>query len=183
MELTPLLDEWSIDMITEFDFQPGYCGQTAIAYVDSGGPLNTGGQWYGPVAHFNLRLADHGFGGGESILLKGRASVMDSNYVVYQPLIIEGSILVEIASCSYTTGDANGDSIFNGLDVIYSVGYFKGFGSPPPTDCYCGGHGFYGANADSNGDCLFNGLDIVYSVSALKETGPMPRACPDCPPE
>jgi len=183
VELTPALDGWSVGLGPEFDYQPGFCGQTTLFHVGSGSPLNTSGQWSDATAHFTVRLADCGFSGGESIQLKARASVMDSNYVVYQPLIIEGSILVEIASCSYTTGDANGDSSFNGLDVIYSVSYFKGFGSPPPTDCYCGSHGFYGANADSNGDCLFNGLDIVYSVAALKGTGPMPSSCPDCPPE
>lgn len=182
-ELTPVLEDWIIDPGPEIDFQPDYRGHTALISVGSGNPLNTNGQWSDATAHFTVRLADYGFSGGESILLKARASVMDSNYVVYQPLVIEGSILVEIADCSYTAGDANGDGLFNGLDVIFSVGYFKGQWSSVPTDCYCGSHGFYGANADSNGDCLFNGLDIVFSVAALKETGPLPRACPECPPE
>jgi hypothetical protein len=184
VEQTPVLQNWNIELGPESDFQPGYRGQTATAtYNYSSPPLNTNGQWSDAIAYFTLRLADHGFVGGESIRLKGRASVVDSNYVVYQPLIIEGSILVEIADCFYIHGDANSDSSFNGLDVIYSVSYFKGQGPPPPTDCYCGSHGFYGANADSNGDCRFNGMDVIYSVAALKETGPMPRACPDCSPE
>lgn len=183
VELTPVLDGWSVHTGREFDFQPGYRGQTAFFHVDSGVPLNTGGQWSDAIAYFTLRLADHGFTGGESILLKARASVVDSNYVVYQPLLIEGSILVEIENCSYTPGDANDDGLFNGLDIVFSVGYFKGQWSSVPTDCYCGIHGFYGANGDSNGDCVFNGLDVIYSVAALKGTGPLPQACPDCPPE
>lgn len=172
---------WGFDVSNEIDYRPGYKGQTAIAVAASHLSFNTNGQWSDAIAYFRLRLADSGFTGGESIRLKGQASIVDSNYVVYQPVLIEGSILLEIPECDYVFGDANNDGYFNGLDVVYSVSYFKGFGSPPPTDCYCGVHGFYGSNADANGDCLLNGLDIVYSVSALKGTGPMPLGCPDCP--
>jgi hypothetical protein len=181
VELTPFLEGWGIGLGPEFYYQPGFLGKTATAGVDSGGPLNTNGQWSDAIAHFTLRLADAGFNGGESIRLKAEVSLVDSNYIVYQPVIVEGSILVEIAECDYVFGDANSDSSFNGLDVIYSINYFKGQGPPPPTDCYCGIHGFYGSNADSNGDCHFNGVDVVYSVCALKGIGPMPLGCPDCP--
>ncbi len=182
-ESTSVLSGWAFDVSQEIDYQPGYRGLTALMIAAESEGLNTNGQWSDAIAHYTLRLADSGFSGGETIQLKARANIVDSNYVVYQPVIIEGSILVEIAACVYIYGDANSDGSFNGLDVIYSVNYFKGQGSPPPTDCYCGIRGFYGANADSNGDCLFNGMDVIYSVAALKGTGTMPAGCPDCPSE
>ncbi|UCC80501.1 MAG: carboxypeptidase regulatory-like domain-containing protein [Candidatus Zixiibacteriota bacterium] len=182
-ESTSVLSDWNFHVSSEIDYQPGYRGLTALMIAAESEGLNTNGQWSDAIAHFTLRMADSGFSGGENIRLRARANIVDSNYVVYQPVIIEGSIMVEIAACDYIYGDANGDGSFNGLDVIYSVSYFKSQGSPPPTDCYCGTHGFYGANADSNGDCLFNGMDVIYSVAALKGTGPMPVGCPDCPSE
>ena len=32
----------------------------------------------------------------------------------------------------YVVGDVNNNSVFNGLDVVYSVNYFKGIGPAPP---------------------------------------------------
>jgi len=83
----------------------------------------------------------------------------------------------------YTAGDANGSDEFNGLDVTYSLNYFKGIGEAPPDTCDCPPNGFLFAAADANGDCLYNGLDIVYSVNSLKQTGPPPTCCCNCPPE
>jgi hypothetical protein len=85
--------------------------------------------------------------------------------------------------CDYAVGDVNGSGDFNGLDVIYSVNYFKGgpdpmcpFGSCPIPPCdaffYCG---------DVNASCSFNGLDVTYMVNYLKG-GPAPMPCPACPP-
>jgi hypothetical protein len=82
--------------------------------------------------------------------------------------------------CQAEPGDANGNEIFNGLDVTFSVTYLKGAGDPPPISCECGQHGDLMAGADSNGDCNFNGIDVTYSVIYLKGTGSPPTICPDC---
>ncbi len=83
-------------------------------------------------------------------------------------------------ACSYTVGDANGNGSFNGLDVVYSVTYFKG-GPPPPYSCDCPPHGTWYVAGDVNASCNFNGLDVSYMVSYLKG-GPAPQPCADCPP-
>jgi hypothetical protein len=87
---------------------------------------------------------------------------------------------VVAAGCPYTIGDANGNGAFNGLDVTYSVGYFKG-GPPPPFNCNCPPHGVWYVAGDVNASCSFNGLDVTYMVAYFKG-GPTPNPCPDCPP-
>jgi hypothetical protein len=82
--------------------------------------------------------------------------------------------------CIYIVGDINGSNTFNGLDVTYGVGYFKG-GSPPSYSCECTtGHSWFVAG-DVNGSCSFNGLDVTYGVAYFKG-GPTPTPCPSCPP-
>jgi len=81
--------------------------------------------------------------------------------------------------CDYVSGDANNNGVFNGIDVGYSVGYFKG-GPPPPYICNCNGSDWYVAG-DVNGNCAFNGIDVSYMVSYFKG-GPAPNPCPACPP-
>jgi hypothetical protein len=77
-------------------------------------------------------------------------------------------------------GDANNSHTFTGLDVTYSVRYFKG-GPPPPYSCECTpGHTWYVAG-DVNGSCTFSGLDITYMVRYFKG-GAAPFPCADCPP-
>jgi hypothetical protein len=82
--------------------------------------------------------------------------------------------------CVYIVGDANNSHAFTGLDVTYSVRYFKG-GPLPPYSCDCPpGHIWYVAG-DVNGSCSFSGLDVTYMVRYFKG-GPGPIPCPDCPP-
>ncbi len=82
--------------------------------------------------------------------------------------------------CDYVVGDANGNGSFNGLDVVYSVSYFKG-GPIPPYSCECTpGQTWYVAG-DVNASCNFNGLDVSYMVSFFKG-GPLCNPCPNCPP-
>ncbi len=97
-----------------------------------------------------------------------------------------GNIPVSIAvlsvgpNCHYAIGDANNSGVFNGLDVTYSVGYFKG-GPAPGYTCECTtGHTWFVAG-DVNGSCSFNGLDVTYMVSYFKG-GPGAVPCADCPP-
>ncbi len=84
--------------------------------------------------------------------------------------------------CDCALGDMNGNGTTNGIDVVYSVSYFKG-GPPPPVacDCYPIPFPFYGAG-DVNGDCTFNGIDIVYFVNYFKGLYPWLVHCPSCAP-
>jgi hypothetical protein len=83
----------------------------------------------------------------------------------------------------FIPGDANGDFWFNGLDVVFSVNYFKGQGPAPVNACYCPYLGFLYPAADANGNCDFNAVDITYSVNYLKGIGSAPHGCPDCLPQ
>jgi len=95
------------------------------------------------------------------------------------PLISIPVTLKVDGQCQYVLGDANGNGMFNGIDVTYSVGYFKG-GAVPPYVCDCNGSTWYVAG-DVNGNCAFNGIDVSYMVAYFKG-GSVPIPCPDCPP-
>ena len=81
--------------------------------------------------------------------------------------------------CNAVPGDANGDSVFNAVDLVYSVNYFKGSGNPPAS-WDCPGHGSVFVGGDANGNCVFNAIDITYCVNYLKGHGTAPRRCPSC---
>lgn len=85
-----------------------------------------------------------------------------------------------ISGCDYATGDVNGSGVFNGIDVTYMVGYFKG-GAAPTISCDCPPNGLLFVQGDVNGNCVFNGIDVTYSVGYFKG-GAVPISCPDCPP-
>ena len=84
------------------------------------------------------------------------------------------------AGCTYVVGDVNNNGSFNGIDVTYGVGYFKG-GNPPPYSCECTPGSTWFVAGDVNGNCSFNGIDITYMVSYFKG-GNAPIPCPSCPP-
>jgi hypothetical protein len=63
----------------------------------------------------------------------------------------------------YIIGDANDNGVFNGLDVVFLVTYFKGNGPPPALRL----------SGDVNGSCHVNGLDVTYMVAYFKG-GPEP---------
>jgi hypothetical protein len=89
-------------------------------------------------------------------------------------------LVTDISSgCVYIPGDINGNGAFNGIDVTYGVGYFKG-GAVPPYICNCNGSDWYVAG-DVNNSCVFNGIDITYAVGYFKG-GPSPIPCAACPP-
>jgi uncharacterized repeat protein (TIGR01451 family) len=84
-------------------------------------------------------------------------------------------------SCFYLPGDANSNDAFNGLDVTYSVNYFKGIGNPPQFSCECTPGNTWYVAGDVNASCSFNGLDVTYMVNYFKGgAGPIP--CADCSP-
>ncbi|HBC46282.1 MAG TPA: hypothetical protein DCZ43_04480, partial [candidate division Zixibacteria bacterium] len=82
--------------------------------------------------------------------------------------------------CHYRIGDANGSGTFTGLDVTYSVRYFKG-GPHPPYICECTPGNTWYVSGDVNGSCTFSGLDVTYMVRYFKG-GAAPICCPSCPP-
>jgi hypothetical protein len=82
--------------------------------------------------------------------------------------------------CDYAVGDVNNNGTFNGIDVTYGVGYFKG-GNPPPYSCECTPGNTWFVAGDVNGNCSFNGIDITYMVSYFKG-GAAPVPCPSCAP-
>lgn len=84
------------------------------------------------------------------------------------------------ADCHYTPGDVNDSGNFDGLDVVYSVSFFKG-GQAPPYQCECTYNDTWFVSGDVNQSCNFNGLDVTYMVYYLKG-GPSLQFCPDCPP-
>jgi len=84
------------------------------------------------------------------------------------------------ADCHYAPGDVNDSGDFNGLDVSYSVLYFKG-GPAPLYQCECPYGNIWFVSGDVNQSCNYNGLDITYMVAYLKG-GPALQFCPDCPP-
>jgi hypothetical protein len=69
---------------------------------------------------------------------------------------------------TFIRGDANGNGVLNGIDVVYLVAYLKGIGSPP--DPFMAG--------DANGNGQVNGLDVTYLVAYLKGWGPPPPPMP-----
>lgn len=82
--------------------------------------------------------------------------------------------------CQYILGDVNNNGIFNGIDVIYSVSFFRG-GNLPSTSCDCPPYGVIFPAGDVNGNCAFNGIDVTYMVGYFKG-GAEPVPCPACPP-
>jgi hypothetical protein len=84
-------------------------------------------------------------------------------------------------NCNYVTGDVNGSSNYNGLDITYGVSYLKG-GAPPVYECECTSCNIWYSSGDVNGSCSYNGLDITYGVSYLKGIQTELFPCPDCPP-
>ncbi len=111
---------------------------------------------------------------------------MQSGYVTVPVANYPRVLFLPASRCVYIPGDVNGNGVSNGIDVVRSVGYFKG-GSPPPVDCGnpvgpCPQASPFYAAGDVNGDCVFNGIDITFWVNYLKGIVPALRYCPSCPP-
>jgi hypothetical protein len=109
-----------------------------------------------------------------------RDTTIQNIVVNYEQTTTLDVIMQSRGGCQYTLGDVNGSGTFNGIDVTYGVGYFKG-GAVPPIVCDCPPHGSIYAAGDVNGNCAFNGIDVTYMVGYFKG-GPAPIPCPDCPP-
>jgi hypothetical protein len=104
---------------------------------------------------------------------------IDSVFVSRGDTAIENISLISM--CNYLLGDINGNSLINGIDVVYAVKYFKGGEQLPhyPCDCPPMEIPFF-AVGDVNGDCAFNGPDITYMVNYFKG-GALFIQCHNCP--
>jgi hypothetical protein len=143
---------------------------TPYYYTDMGSMISTGPYTIAPGDSVVIVFAQ--IGGSSATNIVSRANLART---LDNPCIMTGP-----PGCTYIVGDANNSLSFNGLDVTYSVGYFKG-GPPPPYSCECTpGHTWYVAG-DVNASCSFNGLDVTYMVSYFKG-GPAVHPCTDCPP-
>ncbi len=110
----------------------------------------------------------------------GTITINSSNLMIATIIEIPVNVTVTGPVCSYVVGDANNSNTFNGLDVTYSVNYFRG-GDPPAYSCECTPGNIWFVSGDVNGSCSFNGLDVTYMVNYFKGgAGPIP--CADCPP-
>jgi hypothetical protein len=83
-------------------------------------------------------------------------------------------------TCNYVVGDVNNSSSFTGLDVTYTVRFFKG-GPLPPYSCECTTGNTWYVEGDVNGSCTFSGLDVTMMVRHFK-SGSAVFPCPVCPP-
>jgi hypothetical protein len=90
------------------------------------------------------------------------------------------TIIASGPQCDYVVGDANSSGGYDGLDITFSVNYFKG-GAAPPYSCECTPGNSWHVSGDVNGSCTYNGLDVTYGVAYFKG-GPGPIPCADCPP-
>jgi hypothetical protein len=66
----------------------------------------------------------------------------DMDLVDYTSSAHSITIMKDVLTCGYVTGDVNGSGSYNGLDIVYSVSFFKG-GDPPvydECDCPVGGY-------------------------------------------
>jgi len=84
-------------------------------------------------------------------------------------------------TCGWAPGDANGNGVFNALDVAFLVNWLKGGPLQPPILCPCPPIGPLHVGADANGSCAVNGQDVTYMIRRLHGWGD-PRACLNCPP-
>jgi hypothetical protein len=94
--------------------------------------------------------------------------------------LIPVNVNVRSGGCNYVVGDVNNSGDYNGLDVTYSVSYFKG-GPIPPFACECAPGDIWYVAGDVNNSCNYNGLDVTYGVAYLKGGDPL-VPCQDCPP-
>jgi hypothetical protein len=143
---------------------------------DEDGPINNDQEWEDAIQVSNeplpsfpgqtdsLVIGGLDYGAGYYFCIRAFDNVGNYSARSNSPLIISG----DTVGNDYVLGDVNDNGIFNGLDIIYLVGYFKGR-NPPPVHIMA---------ADGNGDCYINGLDVIYMVDYFKGGQPLRRG--DC---
>ncbi|UCE66619.1 MAG: dockerin type I repeat-containing protein [Candidatus Zixiibacteriota bacterium] len=149
---------------------PGYTNQSVLGFCDIyGGPnplLIPGGDTVLIADYFMHTTGDTAYLYSlvcpfmEGYNPANGGIIFGSGGVINPPPIPTFSCLFFV---DYYPGDANGDGLVNGLDVVFLVSYFRGSG-PTPAPMLA---------ADANGDCMVNGVDVVYLVAYFKG-GPEP---------
>ncbi len=78
------------------------------------------------------------------------------------------SALVLASGYTYVYGDANGDGIVTGGDLVFLLNFlFRGGTIPDPPSA-----------GDPNGDCAITGGDVIYLINYLYRLGsPLQRGC------
>jgi hypothetical protein len=172
---------------------PGFTSQSITGWNDLGGGanpfLNTNGA-YTQIGEFAMVIDPNQSNIGDTARMSvgiqpriGEPAFADSSGSDEWNIVPVFSVVVIVnGGCNYIPGDANGNGIFNGIDVGWMVNYFKVTGPPPPDTCYCPPHGVIFDAADANGNCAFNGIDVSYEVNYFKGIGGPPIYCIDCPP-
>jgi protocatechuate 3,4-dioxygenase beta subunit len=93
--------------------------------------------------------------------------------------VVDVTMYASTSGCDYVVGDVNNSGDFNGLDITFGVGFFKG-GQNPFYSCECTPGNIWYVVGDLNNSCSYNGLDVTYGVAFLKG-GSFPIPCADCP--
>ena len=104
-------------------------------------------------------------------------------YVLPGDSALDLDVCLELSGCNlYHVGDVNGDTLYNGMDIVYGVAYFKGDTASIPHDsCDCPpGSGSWYMVGDVNASCSYNGLDITYGTSFFKGDTTYVYPCPEC---
>jgi hypothetical protein len=175
-------------------YNPYFNKVTIFSGLNSAGPdttLDDYWMWSSPSAGWNLSYGDNQPSGRSFAEMDARYPARDED--LGQAFLFGGKdglrvfnelwIFPNNTANGFIPGDSNNDGVFNGLDIVYSINYLKGFGPPPPLrrfDCLPNPAGLYAA-ADANASCSFNGLDITYCVNYFKGFGQTPMLCPGCP--
>jgi hypothetical protein len=105
--------------------------------------------------------------------------------VIANQITILDEQMFAVTYCRYIPGDANANGGVNGVDIVFAVNYFKGYGALLTnchTCCPLTPDPFFAA-LDVNGNCAVNGIDITYFVRYLKGQIPALLFCPSCPPD
>ena len=100
-------------------------------------------------------------------------------YIQYQQPWKQGPIFTEIEYaltvcpvefvCDCRPGDANGNGVYNALDITYLINFLYKHGPAPVPYALCSG--------DANCNCVINALDITYLINYLYKHGSTPCSC------
>jgi hypothetical protein len=89
-----------------------------------------------------------------------------------------------VPGCVFTPGDANGNGVCNGADVLFLLAFLEG-GPEPPVQCNCPPFNPFYPAADVDGNCEINLFDalwlVVYFKGGANNLGP--GWCLVCPPK
>jgi hypothetical protein len=152
-------ESFTVSWTAGVDDASGISGLYDVKYKDG-----EGGSWIDWLIDFAGTSETFDGTDGHQYYFEARTSDIAGNYEEFTGIAETNTVVdTTYSGPDYLPGDANNSGAVNGLDVIFLVGFLKGYG--PAPDPYLGG--------DANGSCSVNGLDVTYLVSFLKG-GPAP---------